>query len=133
MKFLVLGAYLEGADKRELRSIRMMTIQYILYKGQLYKRSYNGIHLRCLKKEEVEKVMEEVHQGICGPHMNRRMLAKKILRIGYHWNKMETDCVDYVKSCPDFQTFANLNHVPPSELYSMTSPCSFSVWGIDVI
>ena len=46
---------------------------------------------------------------------------------------METDCVDYVKSCHDCQTHANLNHVPPSELYSMTSPWPFSVWGIDVI
>ena len=46
---------------------------------------------------------------------------------------METDCVDYVKSCHDCQTHANLNHVPPSELYSMTSPLPFLVWGIDVI
>ena len=96
-------------------------------------RSYDSIHLRCLKKEEAEKVMEEVHQGICGPHMNGRMLAKKILKMGYYWNMMETDCVDYVKSCHDCQTHANLNHVPPSELYSMTSPWSFLVWGIDVI
>ena len=57
------------------------------------------MHLRCLKREEVEGVMEEVHQGICGSHMNGRMLAKKILRIGYYWNTMETDCMDYVKSC----------------------------------
>ena len=77
--------------------------------------------------------MEEVHQGICDPHMNGRMLAKKILRMWYYWNTMETDCVDYVKSCHDCQTHANLNHVPPSELYSMTSPWSFSVSGIDVI
>ena len=28
---------------------------------------------------------------------------------------------------------ANLNHVPPSKLYSMTSPWPFSVWGINVI
>ena len=28
---------------------------------------------------------------------------------------------------------ANLNHMPPSELYSMTSSWPFSVWGIDVI
>ena len=28
---------------------------------------------------------------------------------------------------------ANLNHVPPNELYSMTSPWPFSIWGIDVI
>ena len=77
--------------------------------------------------------MEEVHQGISGPHMNRRMLAKKILRIGYYWNTMETDCVDFMKSCHDCQTHANLNHVPCSELFSMTSPWPFLVWGIDVI
>ena len=133
MKFLELGVYPDGADKRERRSIKMMAMQYILYEGLLYKRSYGGIHLCCLKKEEAEKVMEEIHQGICGPHMNGRMLAKNILRIGYYWNTMETDCVDFVKSCHNCQTHANLNHMPPSELYSMTSLWPFSIWGIDVI
>ena len=65
--------------------------------------------------------------------MNGRVLAKKILRMGYYWNTTETNCADFVKSCHDFQTHVNLNHVPPSELYSMTSPCFFLVWGIDVI
>ena len=46
---------------------------------------------------------------------------------------MEIDCVDFVNSFHDCQTHANLNHVPPSELYSMTSPWSFLVWGIDMI
>ena len=96
-------------------------MQYYLCRGQLYRRSYDGIHFRCLKKEESERVMGEVHQGICGLHMNGRMLAKKILRIGYYWNTMETDCVGIVKSCHNCQTHANLNHVPPSELYNMTS------------
>ena len=77
--------------------------------------------------------MEEVHQGICGPYMNERMLAKKVLRMGYYWNTMETNCVDFVKNCHDYQTHANLNHVPPSELYSMTFPWPFSVWGINLI
>ena len=36
MKFLELGAYLDGADKRECYSIRMMATQYILCGGQLY-------------------------------------------------------------------------------------------------
>ena len=52
--------------------------------------------------------MEEIHQGICGPYINGRMLAMKILRIGYYWNTMETDCVDFVKSCHDCQTHTNL-------------------------
>ena len=61
MNFLELEAYLDGVDKRERRSIRMMAIQYILCGGQLYRRSYDGIHIRCLKKEEADKVIEEVH------------------------------------------------------------------------
>ena len=52
MKFLELGAYLDGANKKERCSIRMMAKQYILCGRQLYRRSYDGIHLRCLKKEE---------------------------------------------------------------------------------
>ena len=46
---------------------------------------------------------------------------------------METDCVEYVKSCHDCQTHANLNYVPPSELYSMISSWLFLVWGIYMI
>ena len=133
MKFLELVVYPDGADKREHHSIRMMAMQYILCGRQLYMRSYDGIHLRCLKKEEAKMVMEEVHQGIYGPHMNGRMLAKKILRLGYFWNIMETNCVDFVKICHDCQTYANLNHVPSSELYSLTSPWTFSIWGKDAI
>ena len=82
MKFLELRVYPDSANKRERHSIRMMAIQYILCGGWLYRRSYDGIHLRCLMKEEPEKVIEEIHQGIYGPHMNGRMLAKKILRVG---------------------------------------------------
>ena len=76
MKFLELGVYLDGADKRKRCFIRMMVTQYIKCGGQFYRRSFDGVHLRCLKREVVERVMEEVHQGICGPHMNGRMLAK---------------------------------------------------------
>ena len=46
---------------------------------------------------------------------------------------METNRVDYVKSCHDCQTQANLNHLPLKELYSMTSPWPFSIWGINMI
>ena len=133
MKFMESGVYPDGTDKREHHSIRMIAMQYILCEGQLYRRSYDGIHLHCLKIEEAEKVIKEIYQGIYGPHMNGRMLARKILRIGYYWNTMEIDCVDFVKSFHDCQTHANLNHVPSSELYTMTFPWPFSVQGIDVI
>ena len=39
----------------------------------------NGIQLRCLKKDEADEVMREIHLGVCGSHMNVIILAKKIV------------------------------------------------------
>lgn len=122
-----LGIYPDGAQKEEHCSVRMMKMQYILCGGKLYRRSNDEVHLCCLKKEEAKRIMEEVHPRIYDPHMNGKMLAKKILRMRFYWNTMETDCIDFKKSCHDCQTHANLNHRPPNELYSMTSQWPFSV------
>ena len=70
MKFLEMGVHLDSTNKIKRRLIRIMAMQYILYGEQLYRRSYVGIHLHCLKKGEAESVMDEIHQGIYGPHMN---------------------------------------------------------------
>ncbi|XP_023872076.1 uncharacterized protein LOC111984693 [Quercus suber] len=59
--FPKLGIYPDKANKKEHCLVRMMVIQYILCGGQFYRRSYNGIHLHWLKKEEAEKVVEEIH------------------------------------------------------------------------
>ena len=58
------------------------------------------------------------------------MLARKIIRTGYFWLTMETDCCQFVQRCSKCQMHG---HVPPSELDALTSPWTFSVWGIDVI
>ena len=61
------------------------------------------------------------------------MLACKIMRTGYFWLTMETDCCQFVQRCPKCQIHGDLIHVPPSELHALTSPQPFSVEGIDII
>ena len=61
------------------------------------------------------------------------MLARKIMRIGYSWLTMETDCCQFVQRCPKCRMHGDLIHVPPFELHALTSPWPFSVWGIDII
>ncbi|XP_049368654.1 uncharacterized protein LOC125833538 [Solanum verrucosum] len=39
--------------------------------------------LRCIEAGEANWLIEEIHAGTCGPHMNGFTLAKKILRLGY--------------------------------------------------
>ena len=51
-----------------------------------------GVHLRCVDKNEAQKLIEVVHEGVYGVHMNGTILAKKIARQGYfladHGNKL---------------------------------------------
>ena len=61
------------------------------------------------------------------------MLACKIMRTGYFWLTMETDCYQFIQRCLECQIHGDLIHVPPSELHALTSPWPFSIWGIDII
>ena len=63
--------------------LRMLSRQFISFQGMLYKRMPTGVHLRCVDKKEVQKLIEAVHKGGCGVHMNGTVLAKKIARQGY--------------------------------------------------
>ena len=42
-----------------------------------------GVHLRCMDKNEAKKLIEVVHEGVCGAHMNGTVLENKIARQGY--------------------------------------------------
>ena len=77
--------------------------------------------------------MEAIHEGVCGPHMNGTVLAKKIARQGYFWLTMEIDCTKFVKKYHNCQAYGDVSHLPSMELQGMTSPWPFIVWDIDII
>ena len=76
--------YPERAVRKDRRALRLLATQYILCGGVLYRRSYERVHLRCVDKEEAERLIKEVHQGVREPHMNGRILTKKIVRLGFY-------------------------------------------------
>ena len=57
----------------------------------------NGTQLRCLKKNEADEVMREIHAGVCGSHMNGIILANKIVQQGYYWMSMEKNYIQTVR------------------------------------
>ncbi|XP_011076538.1 uncharacterized protein LOC105160758 [Sesamum indicum] len=56
---------------------------FTLVGDDLYKRTTEGIVLKCLDAERSQYVMKEIHEGSCGNHSGGRSLAQKILRQGY--------------------------------------------------
>ncbi|RVW37578.1 Gypsy retrotransposon integrase-like protein 1 [Vitis vinifera] len=131
--FLRLGVYPEAATAKDKRALRQLATRFVICGETLYRRSPDGMLLLCLDRASADRVMREVHAGVCGPHMGGHMLARKIMRTGYFWLTMETDCCQFVQRCPECQIHGDLIHVPPSELHALTSPWPFSVWGIDII
>ena len=89
--------------------------------------------LLCLDRASTDRVMRKVHAEVCGPHMGGHMLTCKIIRLGYFWFTMETDCFQFVQKCPECQMHGDIIHVPPSKLHALTSSWPFSMWGIDII
>ena len=85
------------------------------------------------RRASADRVMREVHAGVCGQHMGGHMLIRKIMRMGYFWLTMKTDCCQFVQKCPECQIHGDLIHAPPSKLHVLTSPWSFSVRRIDII
>ena len=132
-KYLIDGEYPEGSHKKDQLAIRRLASHFTILKGLLYHKSFDGNLQLCIDGEQTQRIMEEVHGGECGPHMNGRMLARKILRAGYYWTTLESDCIHFVRTCKRCQLFANLNHMPPVSLNNFTSPWPFSSWGIDII
>ena len=79
-KFIEERKYPDDATSNDKYALRVLTRNYTSHDEILYKRMMNGTQLRCLKKEEVEEVMREIHAGVYGPHMNGIILVKKIMR-----------------------------------------------------
>ena len=59
------------------RTIRRLANGFLLSGDILYKRTPDLNLLRCVNNQDAETIMNEVHSGVCGPHMNGYVLAKK--------------------------------------------------------
>jgi hypothetical protein len=70
--------------KTKARFLKLKAMKYCILDGNLYWKDVGGILLNCLLKDEVDKVMQEFHEGDCGGHLNWKTIAKKILIVGLY-------------------------------------------------
>ncbi|XP_058202585.1 uncharacterized protein LOC131317019 [Rhododendron vialii] len=75
-------------DKVKAKQLKIKAAKYLMMGDVLYRRSFSLPYLRCLTTTESTQAMEEVHQGVCGDHQGGRMLAYKLLRLGYYCPSM---------------------------------------------
>nr|XP_009762357.1 PREDICTED: uncharacterized protein LOC104214397 [Nicotiana sylvestris] len=120
-------------DTRQRIDIKRRAPQFIFYKGTLFRRSFKGLFLRCLDKEEACQAMEEAHSGSCGAHQSGPKLHFCIKSMGYYWVTMVKDCMDHTKRCQACQFYANYIHQPLEPLHPTVASWPFDAWGLDVV
>ncbi|XP_059285129.1 uncharacterized protein LOC132038484 [Lycium ferocissimum] len=120
--------YPKGITNGQKKTIQRMVKGFFLNKEVLYKQMPDFGLLRCVDAGEATKLLEEVHVGTCGPHMNGFILTKKILRAGHYWMIMESDCYKYVQRFHQCLIHGDLIKVPQSELNVVSSPWPFVAW-----
>ncbi|XP_070056726.1 uncharacterized protein [Nicotiana tomentosiformis] len=95
--------YPENATNGQKQALRRLASHFFLNGEVLYRRTLDLGLLRCVDAAEATRLLEEIHAGTCGSHMNGFTLAKKILRAGYFWMTMESDSIRYVQKCHQCQ------------------------------
>ena len=131
--FLQTQEYPIGASRKDRKTLRRLAGSFFLSENVLYKRNYDMVLLRCVDRHEADMLMHEIHEGSFGTHANGHSMAKKMLRAGYYWLTMESDCYKFAKKCHKCQIYADKVHVPPTLLNVISSSWPFSMWGIDMI
>ncbi|XP_070002624.1 uncharacterized protein [Nicotiana sylvestris] len=83
-EYIRMRVYPIQATGDQKRTIRRFSSGVFLREGILYKRIPDLGLLRCIDAKQAKTIITEVHSRVCGPHMSRYVLAKKILRAGYY-------------------------------------------------
>lgn len=87
-KYLQHGTSPSNLNSRQKRALRLRSSQYQLINDILFRKNYDSVFLRCLKKQDAYKVLAELHDGPAGGHFASETTAHKILRVRYYWPRV---------------------------------------------
>ena len=86
-------------EPTEARKIKKNSNKYTLIDGKLFRHGFTHPILVCVSGEQCTHIMAELHEGICGSHIDDRSLSSKAIRVGYYWPTMREDCTRYAQRC----------------------------------
>jgi len=83
----------------EAKIVKRNAWRYTLVYGNLFCHGYTHSILTCVSGDQCARIMVEIHEGICGSHVEGQALSLKVIRAGYYWPTMKEDCMKYAQRC----------------------------------
>eukprot|EP00253_Pinus_taeda_P022177 PITA_22177 len=79
------------------RAIRLKEFFFTIIDDVHFRKNYDSILLRCLEKQEAQRVLQELHEGPAGGHFGADTIAHKVIHVGYYWPTLFRDAHEYDK------------------------------------
>ncbi|KAK2436050.1 hypothetical protein QL285_021066 [Trifolium repens] len=95
--------YLRNPTGNVDRKIKYRALIYIIFENDFFKKTSEGILLKCLNKTEAYVAISDVHSGTCGSHQAGHKMKWLLFRQGLYWPSMLKDCIEYAKGCQECQ------------------------------
>ena len=125
--------YLENPDGTLCRKIKYRAFSYVIVGIELFKKTPEGVLLKCLGKTKAYMVVSNTHSGACGTHQEGHKMKWLLFRQGVYWPTILKDCIEFSKGGQECQKHYGIQCVPASELHSIVKPWPFIGWALDVI
>jgi hypothetical protein len=122
-------------DPRKItdKKVKQQVLKYTSLDDDLYRRTIDGVLLKCLGQEQAKGAVREVHDRICGAHQSAYKMNFLLWRSGFYWLTMMDDCIKYPKGCKACQRFRNIQLAHVGVMNSIVKPWPFRGWGLDFI
>jgi hypothetical protein len=131
--YLQHGTTPDHLNAKQKRALRLKSLQYQLVHGILFRKNYDGVLLWCLKKQDVDKVLKDMHDGPVGGHFSGDTTTHKVLRVGYYWPTLFKYAHAYSRSCEACQKVAGREYKVVIPLQPIVVEEPFEQWGLDII
>ncbi|XP_050915881.1 uncharacterized protein LOC127130975 [Lathyrus oleraceus] len=125
--------YLKDPSTDTERKTKYRALSYVLIGNELFKKTLEGILLKCLGESEAYLALSSVHSGACGAHQAGHKMKWLLFRYGMYWPTMLKYCIEFSKGCQECQIHAGIQHAPASELHTIIKPWPFRGWALDLI
>ncbi|XP_058725714.1 uncharacterized protein LOC131597009 [Vicia villosa] len=110
--------YLRDPSLNIDRKTKYRALSYVLVGNELFKKTPEGILLKCLGENEAYLALASVHSRACGAHQEDHKMKWLLFKYGMYWPTMLKDCIEFAKGCQECQIHAGIQHAPASELHT---------------
>lgn len=118
---------------RKRRYLKLKATKYMIWDDKLFKRVVDGTCLRCVDKQQEEKMLKTFHNEACIRHFSSLVMAFKILCQCYYWPNMFKDAYSWVSKCEKCKIFMCRPQLDTLPLRIVFIKGPFQQWDLDFI